>query len=176
MNRDRLERLAVLLDNYRDDGVQPAFDLEKWGTFEVQRGGFLWLQKHPCDTAACAVGMGCLSGEFKGDGLSFLRLGSGEIQPLYHRFEGWEAVCAFFDLTDLQATRLFDEDEYGGHIAGEAGARRVARRIRALIKPRKRKPKLPKQLTALLDNKNHTPLPEQQPNRQKVSHDLCGNE
>lgn len=35
---------------------------------------------------------------------------------------------------------------------------------------------LPAELTALLDIKNHKPLPDHQPKRQKVSHDLCGND
>lgn len=35
---------------------------------------------------------------------------------------------------------------------------------------------LPAELTALLDIKNHKPLPDQKPKRQKVSQDLCGND
>lgn len=47
-----------------------------------------------------------------------------------------------------------------------------ARGFRPLIEK-----KLPAELTALLDIKNHKPLPEHhQPKRQRVSHDLCGND
>lgn len=177
MNLDRLERLAVMLDEYRDDGALPAFDLAQWGTYVNERSGFLWLLKHPCDTAACAVGLACVSGAFAGEGLRFIRRRDGEITPLYGRQENWDAVQAFFDLTPRQAERLFLEDEYGGPVVGEAGAKRVARRIRGMIKPRVRtKKKLPASVTSLLNPANHTPLPEQKPDRQKVSHDLCGND
>jgi hypothetical protein len=61
MNRERLKRLAVLLEGYRDSDVT-RFDLQNWGKFESRRAGFLWLDQRSCNTAACAI--------FAEDGLS----------------------------------------------------------------------------------------------------------
>lgn len=156
MHRDRLERLAILLENYRESSG-PRFDLGSWGTSELRRGGFLWLRKHTCNTAACAVGLACISGVFRSDGLLHAYDDLG-LYPIFDGASEWDAVRDFFDLTIRQGFRLFDKDEYRVWY-GEEGARAVARRIRSMIAPRKRASKKPKTdispLTALLDPANH---------------------
>jgi len=131
MNCERLKRLATLLDDYRD-GYAPRFDLQSWGECEIQRGGFLWLRQHTCNTAACAVGLACGSGVFAEDGLSYDEDENGGLTPVFGGVEGWNAVKSFFDLNQVQAVGLFAEHSYDV-TEGEAAAKAVAARIRQMI-------------------------------------------
>lgn len=131
MNRERLERLAALLEGYRDRET-PRFDLQSWGTSKNQRGGLFWLRKDSCGTAACAVGLACHSGAFTQDGLSHETDANGAITPMFRDFEGWTAVKAFFGLDQSQATSLFAAHSYE-LTDGEAAAQAVATRIRQTI-------------------------------------------
>jgi hypothetical protein len=134
MNRERLKRLAELLEGYRDSDVT-RFDLQNWGKFESQRAGFLWLHQRSCNTAACAVGLACGSGIFAEDGLSYdLDKINLQLTPLFRDLEGWSAVKSFFDLDQVQAVKLFAEHSYE-LTEGEAAARAVAARIRKMIAP-----------------------------------------
>jgi hypothetical protein len=134
MNRESLKRLAVLLEGCRDSDVT-RFDLQNWGKFEDRRAGFLWLQQHPCNTAACAVGLACGSGIFAEDGLSYeVDEITKELTPLFRNLEGWSAVRAFFDLDQVQAVELFAGHSYA-MTEGEVAARAVAARIRKMIAP-----------------------------------------
>ena len=134
MNRERLTRLAVLLEGYRDSDVI-RFDLQNWGKFESRRAGFLWLQQRSCNTAACAVGLACGSGIFAEDGLSYeVDKINMELTPLFRDLEGWSAVKSFFDLDQVQAVKLFAEHSYE-LTECEAAARAVAARIRKMIAP-----------------------------------------
>ena len=134
MNRERLKRLAELLEGYRDSDVT-RFDLQNWGKFESQRAGFLWLNQRSCNTAACAVGLACGSGIFAEDGLSYeIDETKMELTPLFRNLEGWSAVKSFFDLDQIQAVKLFAGHSYE-LTEGEAAARAVAARIRKMIAP-----------------------------------------
>jgi hypothetical protein len=133
VNRERLERLATLLDGYRDSNT-PRFNLQSWGESETQRGGFLWLRRHDCNTAACAVGLACGSGNFAEDGLCYGDEKNGGLTPKFHDDEGWNAVKAFFGLEQAQAVLLFAEHSYDV-TEGEAAAQAVAARIREMIAP-----------------------------------------
>lgn len=152
MHRERLLKLADLLDGYRDGGG-PVFDLGSWSISERRRGGFLWLQKNECHTAACAIGLACTSGAFASEGLRYRLLrGSDTICPVFGAADNWDAVEEFFGLTTKQASHLFDQDSYKCSV-GEAAARSVAHRIRAMVKPRKRlkKKPLPESITSALN-------------------------
>jgi hypothetical protein len=134
MNRERLKRLAVLLEGYRDNDA-PRFDLQNWGKAENQRAGFLWSGQRSCNTAACAVGLACDSGVFAEDGLSYEvdKKNSG-LNPIFRDLEGWSAVKSFFELDQVRAARLFAEHSYEV-TEGEAAAQAVAARIRQMIAP-----------------------------------------
>jgi hypothetical protein len=131
MNCERLERLAILLEGYRASNA-PCFDLQSWGESRLQRRGFLWLRQHPCNTAACAVGLAWGSGIFAEDGLSYDEGNNGDLTPIFRGVEGWNAVKSFFDLDQVQVVRLFAEHAYAV-TGGEAAAQAVATRIRQLI-------------------------------------------
>ena len=134
MNRERLKRLAVLLEGYRDGDVT-RFDLQNWGKFETQRAGFLWLDQRSCNTAACAVGFACGSGIFAEDGLSYeVDKINMELTPIFRDLEGWSAVKSFFDLDHVQAVELFAAHSYE-LTEGEVAAQAVAARIRKMIAP-----------------------------------------
>jgi hypothetical protein len=133
MNCERLERLAILLEGYRASNA-PCFDLQSWGESKLQRRGFLWLRQHPCNTAACAVGLACGSGIFAEDGLSYDQDKNGGLTPMFRGVQGWNAVKSFFDLDQIQVVRLFAEHSHDT-TEGEAAAQAVATRIRQLIGP-----------------------------------------
>jgi hypothetical protein len=133
MNCERLERLAILLEGYRASNA-PCFDLQSWGESKLQRRGFLWLRQHPCNTAACAVGLAWGSGIFAEDGLSYDQDNNGGLTPMFRGVEGWNAVKSFFDLDQVQVVRLFAEHSYDV-TEGVAAAQAVATRIRQLIAP-----------------------------------------
>jgi hypothetical protein len=131
MNRERLERLAALLETYRIRKA-PRFDLQSWGASKSQTRGFLWLGEASCSTVACAVGLACSSGIFAKDGLSHVTDANGVITPIFRDFEGWTAVKAFFNLDQSQAAQLFAAHCYE-ITEGEAAAQAVATRIRETI-------------------------------------------
>jgi hypothetical protein len=131
MHRERLERLAALLEDYRDREL-PRFDLQSWGASKSRRVGRFWLREATCNTAACAVGLACSSGVFSKDGLSCETDANGAITPIFGDLEGWTAVKAFFDLDQTQAARLFAPHSYD-LTEGEAAAQAVATRIQQTI-------------------------------------------
>jgi hypothetical protein len=134
VNCERLERLAGLLERYRDCDA-PRFDLQSWGKTETRRRGFLWSRQYVCNTKACAVGLACGSGIFAKDGLSYVTdKTTREITPIFHDHEGWSAVKAFFDLDQGQAVTLFAEHSYE-LTEGEEAAHAVAIRIRQMVAP-----------------------------------------
>jgi hypothetical protein len=134
MNRKRLTRLALILEDYHDRNA-PRLDLQNWGTSENKRRGFLWLGQRSRNKAACAVGLACASGVFADDGLSYeVDTKNSGLTPIFRDLEGWNAVKSFFDLDQVQAVRLFAEHSYEV-TEGEAAARAVAARIRQMIGP-----------------------------------------
>src|SRR5437868_5895234 len=128
MNRERLERMATLLEGYRNVNA-PRFDLQNWGGSRTQRRGFLLLRWHK---TACAVGLACGSGVFAEDGLSYDEGEDGGLTPMFGGVEGWNAVKSFFDLNQAQAVGLFAEHSYAV-TEGEAAAQSVAKRICQMI-------------------------------------------
>lgn len=130
MNVERLERLAKLLDQ-QTDSCPVKFDLATWGQAKK-------VEENICGTAACAVGLACLSEDFQAEGLKPIFAGKGII-PSFGENWHWDAVTSFFDINGRTASRLFHENSYGGHLSGASGAHQVAARIREEIKKHKEK-------------------------------------
>lgn len=149
---ERLNRLAGLLDAYRHNPGKTEFDLSGWSTRKTRRGGFLWMQAVECGTAACAVGLACLSGEFSHDGLSAVKYQDGTILPIYGEASNWDAVQGFFGLSQRQALYLFDENSYDVR-QGQLAAAAVAARIRALVgrSERSKRASKPRRTTAAVE-------------------------
>ena len=130
----RLSRLATLLENETAKSLGLKFNLETWGDYDIEHTGVLfWKKENICQTTACAVGLACLSGEFKADNLKYARNGLGNIYPIYAEDDRWDAVEAFFGLTEKEAIDLFYEDSYDGPVSGPLAEKAGAKRIRALI-------------------------------------------
>ena len=131
---NRLSRLASLLENYKEDAGLPAISLDSWSETELRRRGFLWWAQEEirCHTTACAVGLACLTETFKEDGLSWFLNGT-TIVPKFGNVDDWKAVQSFFGLSERQAFKLFDGDDYDGPIYGPEAAKAVAAAIRKLI-------------------------------------------
>jgi hypothetical protein len=126
----RLLKLARLLmaDARNKKGVK--FSLSLWATTENSLG----IPEVDCGTTACAVGLACISGEFRRAGLSYAMRGS-QIIPFYKGRTEWAAVRSFFGLGDSADSYLFSQFSYPRkYRRGATGERYVAKRIREFVK------------------------------------------
>lgn len=148
MNKERLLKLADLLeaDAANPEGIK--FDLSFWGA-DAQYSGADWDTKEAlqgqgvglkpgraipvnCGTAACAVGLAAISGVFADEGLGYKLTCNGELSPMFDENESWDAVYDFFGLTEEQATSLFSDASYTVKRGAEAELA-VATRIRRFV-------------------------------------------
>ncbi len=148
MNKERLLKLADLLeaDAANPEGVK--FDLNFWaadaqfsgknyeerGVLKDQGMGFKEGEAIPvnCGTAACAVGLACISGAFADEGLTYKINHNGDLLPVFEDYEDWGAAEIFFDLTDEQSSKLFSPGSYSNR-TGASAELEVAMRIRGLV-------------------------------------------
>lgn len=115
INRAHLELMKLkLLEIKRSgntvtlsDGQIFGFDLWEWlADAEVREAG--GVSEHPCGTTCCAIGAAMLDPRFQKLGLT----SDNNACPLYQGLSHWDAVNAFFGLTNEQAVRLFSASEY----------------------------------------------------------------
>jgi hypothetical protein len=131
MNKRRLLKLADLLEADAANECGIKFDLGLWASTEGN-------QKAPelnCGTTACAVGLACISGAFKRQGLTYTSEWGG-IWPHFDGLREWEAVEAFFGLSASESEFLFVDSHYYRvdlPTVGAAGERAVAKRIRDFV-------------------------------------------
>lgn len=133
MNKRRLLKLATLLEKDAANPTGAKFDLAFW----AQRPGSdlfpRQLKKLDCKTAACAVGLACLSGAFKKDGLTWKSASTeNNIQPIYKGRKDFSAVDTFFGIDRSESMRLFAARSYRV-TQGAAGELAVASRIREMV-------------------------------------------
>lgn len=138
MHAERLLKLADLLeaDAKNERGVK--FDLSTWG-YVIDADGTEKPTsiKVDCGTSACAIGLACISGAFKADGLTYrilpkARAGGNNIEPRCGKLRDFEAVTYFFDITTSEAFRLFLDSSYD-EWRGSKGELKVAKRIRDFV-------------------------------------------
>lgn len=124
MHKQRLLKLADLLEADAENEKGIKFDLSDWvDTAEGRRPGI------DCGTAACAVGLACLSPDFQAEGLSL-----DCTMPTYEGLYGWTAVARFFEVDHGEADHLFSSYRYKPEESkGAIGERAVAQRIRAFV-------------------------------------------
>lgn len=103
-NFDRLRQLYYLLATVKPEEL----DLDEWY----------------CGTSACAVGHAALDFEFRKQGFFLTTSGYG-FYPVYRGFESWDAICAFFGLTQDQALHLFTRERYDRKPTPEDVRRRI---------------------------------------------------
>lgn len=146
MNKKRLLKLADLLETDANNKNGIKFDLAviaaparnesgHFGRFDQGRA-----VEMNCGTAACAVGLACISGEFEKSGLSYRIKDSGAFVPVFRTREGktyrdfWSAEMKFFGLNEPQNEFLFCAWQYPkGKTKGAIGERYVAKRIRDFV-------------------------------------------
>lgn len=137
IGRRRLLKLADLLEADASNERGVKFDLGTWARKLDRRSFPKHLKKLDCNTSACAVGLACLSGVFKEEGLHWVSLASEDennIIPLFGIEEGFSAVQYFFGLTYRQSEWLFLDHEYPTEERqGQRGERAVAKRIRDFV-------------------------------------------
>lgn len=104
MNIERLKHLITVLEK-----VEPErFDLNGWVS--------------SCGAAACAVGWAARDAEFQRQGLT-LDVWEHDSHPTFARYESWDAVRRFFDLSSRESMHLFslaaydtDEQPHPSHV------------------------------------------------------------
>lgn len=130
MHKERLLRLAALLekDAANENGLQ--FDLGGWGHTRNKAPSV------SCGTQGCAVGLAAISGEFTQDGLTFYADRHYDcllkIKPEYSVWSGWDAVEHFFEISYAEAHNLFDNRFYPTQ-TGSIAELAVAKRIREMV-------------------------------------------
>lgn len=141
IGRRRLLKLAMLLERDAKNRKGAKFDLGEWARpddDDADTPGFEPALK--CNTAACAVGVACLSGAFEKQGLKY-SVQFSRLEPKFKRSEGWGAVAKFFELKlsrdwfgdcdSPEAMFLFSGESYPDSLRkGAKGERAVAKRIR----------------------------------------------
>lgn len=139
MNKRRLLKLADLLEKDARNKKGVKFDLDQWGETEKARK----FVKVDCNTQACAIGLACVSGAFKREGLTYDLDNTGRLSPeipnpnrvdpfATRTLDGWPAVTTFFDINDRDARRLFNPIK-GRPTKGAAAERAVAKDIRKFV-------------------------------------------
>ena len=140
MNRERLLKLAVLLESDAKNPNGARFDLETWASNAQGEADFpspRQFKKLDCNTQACAVGLACLSGIFKKDGLRWTSApDENNIVPRFKGKDRFEAVEAFFDINERESRFLFVAAYYTRDDLSTAGAEgeiAAAKRIRRFV-------------------------------------------
>lgn len=129
MQKERLLKLADLLDAdaKNKNGIQ--FDLS-WFAKPADTKN----PKVDCSTKACAVGLACLSGAFKDEGLSWtIDTGRREPIPSFKDVRGIDAAKAFFGVKENAFNFLFMPGRYPEGDTGAKAERAVAKRIRDFV-------------------------------------------
>lgn len=146
MNKDRLLRLADLLEANANNPTGAKFDLGVWAakdgygsdlTFEEIKdfriGEGVDVVPVDCGTVVCAVGLAAISGVFKDEGLGW-KISASELVPTFEDHDGFDAVNEFFDLTYDQSEFLFSGHNYElNERKGKVGELAVTERIREFV-------------------------------------------
>jgi hypothetical protein len=143
MRADRLLKLAELLeaDAANPEGVM--FTLKDWATPSSALRGISSSKVFEseviplnCNTAACALGLAALSGEFASEGLTFKLTEAGTFKgtlvPIFEDYKGFDAGSVFFEIGKKETYLIFDPDYYQVTSGSEAELE-VAKRIRQLV-------------------------------------------
>ncbi len=138
MNKRRLLKLASLLEADAKNKKGIKFDIsiiaakakkDIYGYIPFAKGE---KPKADCGTAACAIGLACVSGAFKSAGLTY-DIKSGGLAPKVGRNAAFEAAYKIFGLSEGGGDFLFLPSSYKGRQAGAKGERAVAKRIRDFV-------------------------------------------
>lgn len=141
MNKRRLLKLADLLEADAKNKKGVKFDLSSWA---VPAGGIVFEGDErtvpvDCNTSACAMGLACISGAFKREGLTYefdysMTWNGFILEPRHEGRSGFEAAASLFDIVRSDAFFLFDPDQYPPNkVKGAAAERFVAKRIRDFV-------------------------------------------
>lgn len=151
VGRRRLLKLAKVLEADAKNKKGIKFDLSTWAKPSTCKdhgssvGYFLEVPdsvQANCDTAACAVGLACVSGAFKRAGLGYrfnntrpgIPYGTFALEPTFKDEVNFVAVQAFFGTSFNESNFLFDPERYPKKWRkGATGERFVAKRIRKFV-------------------------------------------
>lgn len=137
MNKRRLLKLAGLLEADAKNKKGIKFNLGVWAA--PADGTDMSDRTEPavdCNTQACAVGLACISGAFKRQGLTYVYrmgfFGNLILIPKFRHRREFSAVQAFFGISEVEAEWLFQPGSYA-HGVGAKGERAVAKRLRDFV-------------------------------------------
>lgn len=134
MNKKRLLKLADLLEADAKNKKGVKFDLVSWG--ENRNVDPDRPVPVSCGTTACAVGLACISGAFKDEGLTYARgsVAKKLIVPVFDNDRGLWAAQNFFEIGYGEFDKLFTDTSYPkNQRKGAVGERAVAKRIREMV-------------------------------------------
>ena len=139
MNKRKLLKLAAMLEADAKNKKGIKFDLEIVASASITNFSVTTAEfpdgKQPtldCETAACAIGLACLSGKFKGLSYSITKLGFFNVVVNGHT-ASFESSYKIFDLTVSEGEWLFVPWSYDKSPKGAKGERLVAKRIRDFV-------------------------------------------
>lgn len=146
MREDRLLKLADVVEADANNPVGFKFDLATWAApilvaenpnDQQVRYDSGWESDAriplDCHTAACAVGVGCLSGAFKDEGLGY-EIDNGVLSPTFQGHTSFGAVREFFEIHQSDVEYLFVAEHYEAPLRkGRDGELAVAARIRQYV-------------------------------------------
>lgn len=123
MKKERLLKLADLLEADAKNKTGLRFDMGNWGTITDP------TKPVSCGTTACAMGLAALSGAFKRAGLGYRISGEQLLITMHDRVDAMEAAEKLFGISYEEAEYLFIDT------AGEGarGERAVAKQIRKFV-------------------------------------------
>lgn len=140
MQKQRLMKLHDLLLKNAANPKGARFSLQRWVDSQNPKPDLT------CNTTACAVGLGAISGIFKRQGLGY-KSEFGQISitlkgyrpktTIFGRSASFLVAMRFFGLTDAQASYLFIASSYQRDdlpTLGAEGERAVAERIQEFVK------------------------------------------
>jgi hypothetical protein len=90
----------------------------------------LWHEKSQCGSICCAVGYAATLPELRADGLTIIPTPGTDV-PYFEGKQHWDAVAAFFDLSEEQTYNLFLSTRYDAGENTRPGE--VSNRIYALL-------------------------------------------
>lgn len=135
MHKDRLIKLAELLEADADNEEGLSFNLNTW----VSSGGEWfdedWKPGLNCGTAGCALGLAALSGAFHEHGLRVIPRDNIVYLVGQPHLQGFDAGARLFGITSSMSHDLFSPTRYF-HTKGAEAERIVAQRIRFLVEDR----------------------------------------
>lgn len=127
MNATGKRRLLKLADFLAKLPDNCEFDMDDFAR-DIENG------QPKCGTPACAAGWGAVIPAFQRAGYRLTRYQHGCVTPTFDGATGFDALRQFFDMTDYEVTKAFDNYDPDTEEKQPDDPKAAAERIRNLVK------------------------------------------